>query len=230
MPSNSFLGIEYHMAVLKLGNHGRRTLLSIMVFLAVMIVFSQFWALPYGTYISTLLPGEASSPLIMIQESSPSLHLFKNGTFDMVEGVGENRLTVQISEHVVASSKELASVTKATNVDSGMSQSKLLHNNASRDDVDQGAINMGVSANYSTAFGQTIIDITKPLGTGSFISASSSSSEVHKVKQVMEFEAGSKNDSSKIARYVRKMRGATITLSEMNTMLLNRPTFLTSVV
>ncbi|KNA15638.1 hypothetical protein SOVF_096370 isoform A [Spinacia oleracea] len=229
---------------LKLCNHGSRLVVSITALLAAMIVLAQLSTLPFGRYISTLSSGDEALPLVVIRSSPPSWNSVRNGNFDMVEGVvvGQNvsKLAEELketeltldhgrSEHDVDFGKELFPMRNSRSVENGAKQLYVLNENSIRDNIEN-ASNMDVSTNHSTIFDQITSEKMKPLGTTrSIVSASTNSSQTHKSKQVVELEGGSRNDSFVIERYVRKMRGATITFSEMKSMLLNGPSLTTSV-
>lgn len=221
-------------------SYGRRTLLSVMGFLAAMVVFSQFWALPSGKYLSTLSPGEEHSPLIMIKTSPPSQNFVTNGNFDSVEGVGYNANNMgehsqgngltfghEISGLIVASGKDFSPIRKPRVVENEVKQFNIMHNNSIKDKIEDGN-HMDASNSFSND--RISVHKVEPTGNRSIISAINNSSQVHNISQVMELEARIKEDSSMIERYVKKMKGATITLSEMNAMLRSKPVFSTTVV
>ncbi|KAL2929075.1 hypothetical protein RDABS01_034486 [Bienertia sinuspersici] len=97
-----------------------------------MIVLSQFWALPSCRYISTMLPSE-----------EVSWNLVLNGTIDMTEEVGKNpnkmgkewddnelRLDSKRSGgHDFSSNIVLSSMRKSNNVETGLKQLNVLHEN-----------------------------------------------------------------------------------------------------
>lgn len=222
---------------LKLCNHIRRMLVPITGFLAAMVVLYQFWVLPFGRVMPTLLPGEEASPFVMIR-SPPSWNLVVNSNFDMVEGVGKNESKMRVEskefglilnheriQHDVASDKDLSSMRKSRSVENELKQLNILHKDNGIGNNVEDVYSMDVSTNYSTVFGRISKDTMEPLISSSVVSATTSSSQV-KIKQILEFE----NESSVIERYVRKMRGPTITFSEMKSMLLDRPASTTSVV
>ena len=226
--------------LLDLCNYGRRTLLSMMGFLAVIVVFSQFWALPSGKYLSTMSPSQEHSPLIMIRTSPRSQNFVTNGNFDLVQGVGYNANNIgeegkgngltfrhEISGLIVASGKDFSPIMKPRVVENEMKQFNIMHNNTIEQKLED-SNHMDASNFFSK--GRISVHRVEPSGNRSIVSAKTSSSQVHNISQVMELEARIKEDSSMIERYVKKMRGATITLSEMNTMLRSKPAFSTTVV
>ncbi|KAL2926405.1 hypothetical protein RDABS01_023622 [Bienertia sinuspersici] len=199
---------------LKVRNRLQKILFSIMGFLAAMIVLSQFWALPSCRYISTMLPSE-----------EVSWNLVLNGTIDMTEEVGKNpnkmgkewddnelRLDSKRSGgHDFSSNIVLSSMRKSNNVETGLKQLNVLHENDIWYNFED------ASTNHSTKFGQISMETKEPLATRLIVSTTISSSQVHKMKEVMEF----KSESSVIEKYFRKIRGPTISLSEMKSLLHN---------
>lgn len=183
-------------------NHFRRMLLPITWLLGAMVVLSQFWALAPARIMPTLLPGEEASPFAMIR-STPSRNLVVDSSFAIVEGVGMNE----------------------TNVIEDENEGLVLDHERSEHDV---------------AFGKE--DLSKMKDSQSVKSELKQLNILHKdnvedtcnknvstdfsTRPTLEF----RNESCMIERYVRKMRGATITFSEMKSMLLNRPASTTSVV
>lgn len=208
---------------MKLCNSGGRMLLSVMGSLAAMMVFYQFWVFPSRSYFSPSSCGEIQHPLIIT--------VMKDSDSDLLKGVEDNAddMGVESNDYGLTSDPDRSENNVVAGKDQNRVEQVIVLDNTDKD--------VKVLTNFSTIHGEISMNKMGFLGSRLNISATKSSSSMAGIKQVVEMEVGSRNgvmestlrnESLKIERYVRRMRGATITLSEMKSMLLKAPTSSTS--
>jgi len=120
--------------------------------------------------------------------------------------------------------EDLTSMRKFSSLENSVEQLYILDNATAQGNVDT-QNNIEVSRNLSNVSGQISVD-----NEGAFVAPSILS--INGIKQVVEMETGtvnrdgeesSRNESLMIERYVKKMRGSTMTYSEMESILLKGP-------
>ncbi|KAL9224525.1 hypothetical protein vseg_000550 [Gypsophila vaccaria] len=205
------------------GYFGGRMLFSVMGFLAALVAVYQFWGFSTEGYLETTSNKEVSVFVMISSSPQPGImsSIVKNGSAfgdagNGCEGSGD-----------VGFGKDMLSMRKFGSIQNGVEQ---LCAADGINMVGNVTVNVSVSTKFIVRLSQNSVQRTKSLGA---ISEPST-----KIKQVVELEDGIenrgvehswKNESLMLERYVRKLRGATVTLSQMKSMLLNGPAASTSV-
>ncbi|XP_074273778.1 putative glycosyltransferase At3g07620 [Silene latifolia] len=206
--------------IMKFGSRfpGKRKLLYLMGILAALIVFYQFSEFSIGSYYSESSPGKEASVFVTFRSSPhPRIPTIVNKT-DLVERVDNMAIDDDVSF-----SKNMSRMMRFRSLWNGTDYSTSVEESH----------NVNASSDFSAISSPNTRDRMESLGTmlNSLLEMNTTVPSTN-IEQVVELEAGFKNrdleyswknESCILERYVRKMRGTTVTLSEMKSMLLNGP-------
>ncbi|KAH9616175.1 hypothetical protein KSS87_023926 [Heliosperma pusillum] len=197
----------------------KRKLLYVMGFLAALIVFYQFSAFSTGSYYSKSSHSKEASVIVTIR-SSPR---------------PRNRISTILNKIDLVEKVDIKGIVNDVGFNEEMSRKRKfgsLWNGTEYNRFTEDTHNVSASVEFSALSSPNTKDIMK------FVVAEINRTiPSTKIEQVEELKAGfkdrdlefsRKNESLMLERYVRKMRGATVTLSEMKSMLLNGPASSTS--
>ncbi|KAK9715386.1 hypothetical protein RND81_06G161600 [Saponaria officinalis] len=193
---------------IKFDSFGGRMLFSVMSFLVALIVVYQFWVFSTFRYLDSSSSSNEVISLLVTIKSSPQhgmLSMMKNGSefgdaVNDCKGIGD-----------VGFGEDMSSMSKFRSFQSGVKQSGVVDRNYMDKNENAGDFFAIPSLNS--------VERMKCRGTISNVLVDMNISEPS-TKNMLSW----KNESLILERYVRKMRGATVTLSQMKLMLLNGST------